>query len=86
MAQEIPISRHRYTEAKKLLSKAQSKAKKEQFANKENHPMFGKSHSEESKKKISENNKGKIISLELREIIRKTNTGNKYCLGRKASE
>ena len=57
------------------------------------HHLFGKPgtftgrhHTEESKKKISENNKGKIISLELREIIRKTNTGNKYCLGRKASE
>lgn len=48
-----------YELAKIALSSAQSKAKKEQFINKENHPMFGKTQSEESRIKMSRAKKGK---------------------------
>ena len=48
-----------YELAKIALSSAQSKAKKEQFINKENHPMFGKTQSEESRTKMSRAKKGK---------------------------
>ena len=48
-----------YEEAKKAFSKVQSEVKKELFANKENHPMYGKHHSEEAKRKMSEAKKGK---------------------------
>ena len=48
---------HRTEEAKQNMSKAQ----KERFKNKENHPMFGKKQTEKSKKKNSESRKGKCI-------------------------
>ena len=39
------------------------------------HPMFGKHHSEESKRKISEGNKGKTMSEEARKKISEGNKG-----------
>ena len=39
--------------------KISDKAKK-RFKDKSNHPMFGRSHSEETKKKMSQANKGRI--------------------------
>jgi hypothetical protein len=53
------VTAQEYELAKIALSEAQSKAKKEQFANKENHPMFGKSHSEEAKDKMRKAKQGK---------------------------
>jgi hypothetical protein len=53
------LTAEEYELAKIALSEAQSKAKKEQFVNKENHPMFGKTQSEESRKKMSNAKKGK---------------------------
>lgn len=47
---------------------------------------FGFKLSEETKRRISESNKGKTISAEHRNAVRLANTGNKYCVGRKASE
>ena len=79
------LTAEEYEEAKKMLSKAQSKAKKEQFANKENHPMFGKSHSEESKKKMSEAKKGKPspkkgqpVSEDKKERLKQMKLGTKW--------
>lgn len=51
-----------YKEAKMALSRAQSKIKKERFKNKENHPMYGKKMSAESKLKMSNAKKGKPSS------------------------
>lgn len=48
--------------------------------------LKGKPKTEEHKRKISEGNKGRIISAEQRQIISERNKGNKYCLGRKLSE
>ena len=46
----------------------------------ENNPMFGKhfSHSEETKRKISNTEKGKIISIETREKLSEINTGENH--------
>ena len=55
-------------------------------------PFFGKTHSEESKRKISEANKGHKYSLgrkhteETKNKISNLSLGNKYCLGRVLSE
>lgn len=48
-----------YELAKAALSIAQSKVKKELFANKENHPMFGRTQSEDSKEKMRKAKRGK---------------------------
>jgi|MDTC01.1.fsa_nt_gb hypothetical protein len=58
-------------EAKKNLSE---KAK-ERFVNKENHPMYGKSLSEETKKKISEGNTGKKHTEETKKLMSKQRSG-----------
>lgn len=47
----------------------QREAAKERFKNKENHPMFGKTHSEKTKKVMSENRKGRIMKPETRRKI-----------------
>lgn len=44
---------------KEACKKISDKAKK-RFKDKSNHPMFGRSHSEETKKKMSQANKGRI--------------------------
>lgn len=48
-------------------------------------PMFGKKHSEETKKKISKSNKGRKHSEETREKLKKRNLNNKYNFGKKHS-
>lgn len=74
-----------YEDAKIALRKAQSKAKKEQFANKENHPMFGKHHSEETKEKMRiakqgrpAPNKGKPVSEKQKAFLRTLKLGTKW--------
>lgn len=74
-----------YELAKIALSEAQSKAKKEWFTNKENHPMFGKTHSEESKDKMSKAKKGKPspkrgrpVSDKEKERLRQMKLGSKW--------
>ena len=49
-----------------------SQLAKERFANKENHPMYGRCMPEETRQKISTTEKGKIISMELRARWSKT--------------
>ncbi len=44
------------------------------------HPLYGKHHSKETKKKIGLGNKGKIISKETREKLRISNTGKKHSI------
>ena len=57
---------------------AASKAQKEKSSIPENHPRYGKHHSEETKKKISESNKGKIVSDESREKMSRAQKGKTY--------
>ena len=47
----------------------------------ENHPMYGKHHSEESKKRIGAGNRGKKLSEETRNKMSEAKKGNKYALG-----
>lgn len=79
------LTAEEYEEAKIALSKAQSIAKKERFKDKENHPMFGKSHSKESKDKMRVAKKGKPspkkgqpISEQQKELLRKIKLGSKW--------
>lgn len=79
-----------YESARIALSKAQSKTKKERFSNKENHPWFGKKHSEETKIKMSNAKKGKPspkkgipVSEKERERLRQLNNAR---IGTKWSE
>lgn len=44
----------------------------------EDHPMYGRSHTEETKKKISESNKNKNFSKETREKISKAKSGKNH--------
>ncbi len=44
----------------------------------EKHPMFGKHHSEETKKKIGIGNKGKIVSDETKRKLSEINKGKKH--------
>lgn len=74
-----------YEEAKIALSKAQSKAKKEMFIDKENHPMYGKKHSESAKNKMSMAKKGKTsikkgkpVSEQQKELLRNMRLGSKW--------
>lgn len=76
-----------YEEARIALAETQSKIMKERFLNPENHPNYGKHHSEETKRKISEKAKerykdvgnhpmfGKTLSLETRQKISKAHIG-----------
>lgn len=41
----------------------------------ENHPLYGKHHTEESRKRMSESHKGKTLSKEARDKISKSNKG-----------
>lgn len=79
------LTAEEYEEAKIALSNAQSMAKKEQFLNKENHPMFGKNHSEESKNKMRKAKlgkpspkKGQAVSELERERLRQIKLGSKW--------
>lgn len=79
------LTAEEYEEVKIALSAVQSKSKKKQFKNKENHPMFGKHHSDEARKKMSNAKKGKPspkrgvpISDEQKEILRQSRIGSKW--------
>ena len=79
------LTAEEYELAKIALSKAQSKAKKEQFANKENHPMFGKAHTDEAKDKMrrakqgkSSPKKGQPVSDKEKERLRQMKLGSKW--------
>lgn len=79
------VTAQEYELAKIALSEAQSKAKKEQFINKENHPMFGKTHSKESKDKMSKvkkdkpsPKKGQPISEQQKKKLRDVKLGSKW--------
>jgi hypothetical protein len=50
---------------------------KERLSKPENNPMYGKKHSEETKKKISENHKGRRMHPNTREAIKKSHIGAK---------
>lgn len=77
------VTAQEYELAKIALSEAQSKAKKEQFVNKENHPMFGKAHSEESKYKMSKAHCGKVLTEEHKRHIGEALSGiNNPCYGK----
>ena len=79
------LTAEEYEEAKIALSDAQSKAKKEMFKDKENHPMFGKTHSEEAKEKMSKAKKGKPspqkgkpLSDKQKQALRDSRVGSKW--------
>ena len=74
-----------YEAAKIALSNAQSKIKKERFKDKQNHPMYGKTHSKEAKEKMSKAKKGKPssrigqpVSEKGKERLRKAKLGSKW--------
>lgn len=58
-----------YEEAKIALQKSQSQTKTELFKNIENHPWYGKHHSEESKRKMSEAKQGRKLTEEHKKKI-----------------
>ena len=79
------LTAEEYEEAKMVLSEAQSRTKKEQFSNKENHPMFGKKHSDESKEKMRKakqgkpsHKKGQQVSQQEKERLRQLKLGSKW--------
>ena len=74
-----------YEATKIALSNAQSKIKKERFKDKQNHPMYGKTHSKEAKEKMSKAKKGKPssrigqpVSEKEKERLRKAKLGSKW--------
>lgn len=74
-----------YEAVKIALSNAQSKIKKERFKDKQNHPMYGKTHSKEAKEKMSKAKKGKPssrigqpVSEKEKERLRKAKLGSKW--------
>ena len=87
----IPLSK----DTKAKLSKANSGKNNGMYGIGKGHPMYGKNHSMESRKKISEGHKGQIpwnkgkigiYSQEARKKISETHIGNKYNLGHKHTE
>ena len=79
------LTSEEYEAAKVALSVAQSKTKKELFKDKENHPMFGKSHSKEAKQKMSNakkgkpsTNKGKSLSESQKKMLIDSRIGSKW--------
>lgn len=79
------LTAEEYELAKIALSEAQSKAKKEQFANKENHPMFGRAHTDEAKDKMRKAKQGKpspkkgqSVSDKEKERLRQMKLGSKW--------
>lgn len=63
--------------AGKKISKEHKQKLKDNHANfsKENHPMWGRSHTEESKKKMSESSMGSFPSKETRKLLSKIKSG-----------
>ena len=79
------LTAEEYELAKIALSEAQSKAKREQFADKDNHPMFGKTHSKESKERMRmakqgkpSPKKGQPVSDKEKERLRQMKLGSKW--------
>ena len=68
---------------KKELGEANSERMKERHAITP-HPMLGKTHTEESRKKISESNKGREVSEETRRKMSESNMGRAGLLGEKS--
>ena len=64
-----------YEEGRIAFRKIHSEFQRERFLNPEYNPMYGKHHSEDAKKKISEANKGHSVSDEVRQKIREAQTG-----------
>lgn len=58
-SERYEVSADEFEDARKLLKETQRKMKLELFSNKENHPMYGRKHSEESKRKMREAKLGK---------------------------
>lgn len=74
------ITSRQYDYIKRLMAKKQS----EHYKTKENHPMFGRHHTDESKRKNSESHKGsknprygKLVSIETRQKISNALKGRK---------
>lgn len=57
-----------------------SEKAKMRFKDPENNPMYGKHHSEETKRKIGEKNTGKKASMEVRQKLSKANVGKNNCM------
>lgn len=55
--------------------KKMSQSQKERFKNKENHPMFNKHRSNETKEKIRQGNLGKIVTKQTKEKLSKVKSG-----------
>lgn len=79
------LTSEEYELAKIALRAAQSKLKKERFSNKENHPMFGKTHSDEAKAKMRQAKQGKPsskkgipLSDKQKEQLRNSKLGSKW--------
>lgn len=64
-------------------AKAKISEKKIKNYCKENHPLYGKHHSEETKRKLSEKNKGQVFSEERNKKISKATFGGKNHRARK---
>lgn len=58
--------------------KLMSDIAKRRFAVSENHPMYGKHHTEETKKILREKNLGKIVSEETRKKLSDSHSGEKH--------
>jgi hypothetical protein len=71
---DYEITAEEYEEARKAASNAQ----KERSSIPENNPMYGKHHSEETKKKISEAQKGRVFSEETRQKMSIAQSGKVY--------
>lgn len=79
------LTAEEYELAKIALREAQSKTKRERFADKENHPMFGRVHSEESKERMRKAKQGKPspkkgqpVSDKEKERLRQIKLGSKW--------
>lgn len=77
------LTAEEYESAKVALSIAQSRTKKEIFKNKENHPMYGRHFSEESKMKMRQSHLGKQLTEEHKRHISESLSGkNNPCYGK----
>lgn len=79
------LTEEEYELTRTALREAQSKAKRERFSDKENHPMFGRVHSEESKERMRKAKQGKPspkkgqpVSDKEKERLRQIKLGSKW--------
>lgn len=66
-----------YEEARIAFSKKHSEFQRERFLNPETNPMTGKHHTEATKNRIGQLNKGHIVSDDVRQKIRESKIGDK---------